>query len=190
MIETELLAAKFDLGLPYERYVATAKPEHKDNWLSFQERAALTGAQRALVAAFIRPINALAVSGTWCGDCVQQLPFLKFIEEANPAVVRCRFVDRDEHRDLADRLFICDGVRVPVVILMNEEMDFLAAVGDRTLARYRALASRQLGGACPLPGAPLPDDEVAATRQDWVDQFERAHLMCRLSTKLRAKHGD
>ncbi len=190
MIATELLDRKFAQGLNYEAYVATAKPEHRENWDRFDERAALTQAQRELVASFTRPLNALAVSGTWCGDCVQQMPFLRHIEGANPGAVRCRFLDRDAHPDLAGLLHVCDGMRVPVVVLMNEEMDFLAAVGDRTLSRYRALASRQLGGACPLPGAPLPEDEVASTRQDWVDQFERAHLMCRLSTKLRQKHGD
>ena len=98
MIERELLASKFEAGLPYEAYVATAKPEHLENWRGFEPRAALTEAQRALVASFTRGINCLAVSGTWCGDCVQQLPFLAHIERANPEVVRCRFLDRDEHR--------------------------------------------------------------------------------------------
>lgn len=190
MIDRELLVRKFEVALPYGAYVATAKPEHLENWRRFEARAGLTEAQRALVASFTRGVNALCVSGTWCGDCVQQLPFLKSMEDANPRLFRVRFLDRDEHRDLAGLLHMGDGMRVPVAILMNEEFDFVTAVGDRTLSRYRALAARQLGGACPLPGAPLDEDEVAATRQDWVDAVERVHLMCRLSTKLRQKHGD
>jgi len=66
----------------------------------------------------------------------------------------------------------------------------VSAFGDRTLSRYRALAQRQLGPSCPLPGAPVPDDEIAATFQDWMDEIERVQLLCRLSTKLRTKHGD
>lgn len=190
MLDPDFLRTKFDAGLSYDDYVATGKPEHRVNWEVFHPGAALTDAQRALVAGFSREVNALVVSGTWCGDCVQQLPFVDHIERANPQRVRARFVDRDEHMDLAERLKICSGTRVPVCVLMNEDFDFLALVGDRTLSRYRAMAARQLGGACPLPGAPVEGHEVEATRQDWVDAFERAHLICRLSTKLRQRHGD
>jgi hypothetical protein len=48
----------------------------------------------------------------------------------------------------------------------------------------------KLGPACPLPGAPLPDDELAATLQDWLNEFERIELLLRLSPRLRRKHGD
>jgi hypothetical protein len=79
---------------------------------------------------------------------------------------------------------------VPVVVFMNEDFDFVAFAGDRTLARYRALAGRLLGPSCPLPGVAVPADEVGATLQDWVDEFERVHLLLRLSPKLRQRHGD
>ena len=115
---------------------------------------------------------------------------LAHIERANPSKFRVRVVDRDKRLDLADELLICEGRRVPVGVMMNEDFDQLFVVGDRVLARYRAMAARQLGASCPLPGAPVPDDEIAATLQDWVDEAERAHLICRMSTKLRARHGD
>ncbi|MEL6311834.1 MAG: thiol reductase thioredoxin, partial [Pseudomonadota bacterium] len=81
-------------------------------------------------------------------------------------------------------------LRVPVVLILNEDFDLLALEGDRTLSRYRAMAARQLGPSCPLPGARVTAEEVEATLQDWVDAFERAHIMARLSTKLRQRHGD
>ena len=62
--------------------------------------------------------------------------------------------------------------------------------GDRSLTRYRAAAARNLGPSCPLPGAPLPQDELEGTLQDWVDEFERVHLLLRLSARLRQKHQD
>jgi hypothetical protein len=101
-----------------------------------------------------------------------------------------RWLDRDEHRDLSELVKICGGLRVPTVILMNEDFEFLSLLGDRTLSRYRAIAARALGASCPLPGARVADDELAATLQDWVNEVERSHLIARLSPRLRGKHGD
>jgi hypothetical protein len=189
MIDPAFLRSKFGQAHPYDAYVTTGKPAHREAWAAFRARADLTGPQQALIGSFIRPLNALVISGTWCGDCVQQVPFIDAIDAAS-ARLTARYLDRDEHADLSERLMICGGLRVPVVLILNEDFDVLSIEGDRTLSRYRALAARQLGASCPLPGAPVPDDEVAATRQDWVDAFERAHLMARLSTKLRQRHGD
>ena len=53
-----------------------------------------------------------------------------------------------------------------------------------------ALARKQLGAACPISlGAP-DQDELLATLQDWLDEFERVQLMLRLSARLRKLHGD
>jgi hypothetical protein len=79
---------------------------------------------------------------------------------------------------------------VPTVIWLNEDFDLMALLGDRTLTRYRGMAARQLGPSCPLPGAPIPPDERAAVVTEWLSEFERVALMCRLSAKLREKHGD
>ena len=129
------------------------------------------------------------MSGIWCGDCVQQGPLLERIAEANP-LLELRFCDRDEHAELAEALQINAGLRVPVVVFMAEDYEPVSIYGDRTLCRYRALAAKQLGPSCPLPGAPVDDDELAATLQDWLDEFERVHLVLRLSGRLREKHGD
>jgi hypothetical protein len=104
--------------------------------------------------------------------------------------VGVRFVDRDLHPELSGPLKICGGSRVPVALFLNEDFELLSLFGDRTLARYRSLAARQLGGACPLPGAATPPDEIAAELADWVSEFERVHLMLRLSNKMRQRYGD
>lgn len=202
------LAEAFALGLPYERYVASGSPDQQAAWARFlasaREHAALTPAQETLVKGFTRRVNVLVLSGTWCGDCVQQCPLLHMIAEVNPArgpagrglaqaaagAIDLRFADRDEHADLAERFMICGGRRVPTAIFMNEDFEFVALMGDKTLARFRAIAARSLGAACPLPGAPVPADEIAATLRDWLDEFERVHLLLRTSAKLRQRHGD
>lgn len=190
MIETTYLREKFAQALRYDDYVATGSDNHRHAWNDFRQRVQPTDAHRELFRGFVRRMHVLCVSGTWCGDCVQQVPMLDAIAGLRADLIELRIVDRDEHMDLARRLVINDGNRVPVVLFLNEEFDFVSMYGDRSLTRYRALADRQLGASCPLPGAPVPEDEIAATLQDWIDETERAQLVCRLSTKLRAKHHD
>jgi thiamine monophosphate kinase len=132
----------------------------------------------------------LAMSGIWCGDCVQQVPLLQRIVEASYGRVELRILDRDQHRDLAEQVRINAGDRVPMVLLLAEDFELCATAGDRTLSRYRVLARKQLGAACPV-GIEAPDsDEMAATLQDWLNEVERVQLMLRLSSRLRQKHGD
>jgi thiol-disulfide isomerase/thioredoxin len=190
MLDPGFLRGWWERALGYDAYVATGSAAHQPKWRDMEGRVRLTDEQRRLIAGFGREVNVLATSGTWCGDCVAQCPMFRAMEQANPERVRYRLVDRDVASELAERVMICGGRRVPVFIFMNEEFDFLGLAGDRSLTRYRAIAARQLGPSCPVPGAPIPADELAGTVQDWVDELERVQLVCRLSPKLREKHGD
>ena len=189
-MDRAFLSDKFAAALPYDRYVATGTPEQQRRWAQVHDAAGLTSAQRDLVSGFTRDMKVLVVSGVWCGDCVQQCPLMHRIAAANPARVDLRLLDRDEHRDLADRVRINGGDRVPVALLLSEDFELCSTAGDRTLSRYRAMARKQLGASCPV-GLTVPDaEETAATLQDWLDEFERVQLMLRLSARLRQKHQD
>ncbi len=199
MVDPATLRAFFAKGKPFDAYIASAKPNEAPGWANMVKQVRLTDAQAALVRTFVRRLNVLVLSGTWCGDCVQQCPILHAIAQAHPAApaaandapgIDLRFLDRDQHIDLANHFMICGGHRVPCAIFMNEDFEFVSILADRTLARYRAVAARQLGPSCPLPGAPVPPDELAATTTDWLNEFERVALLLRLSTKLRQRHGD
>jgi thiol-disulfide isomerase/thioredoxin len=189
-MDASFLLQKFAAALPYAQYVATGTAEQQRRWQQVYDAAHLTSAQVALVAGFTRDLKVLIVSGIWCGDCVQQCPLLQRIAETNPARIDLRLLDRDEHRDLSSQLRINAGDRVPVVLFLAEDGESCAAVGDRTLSRYRALAARQLGASCPTGITPPEGDELAATLQDWLDEHERIQLMLRLSGRLRQRHGD
>jgi thiol-disulfide isomerase/thioredoxin len=189
-MDATFLQAKHDAGLSYARYVAAGTAAQQQNWQKVYQQVKLTGSQEKLVGLFTRKINVLVLTGIWCGDCVQQGPLLERIAEANPRSIDLRWLERDAHLDLQERVRICGGQRVPVVIFCAEDFELVGWFGDRTLARYRAVAQRQLGASCPLPGAVIATEELAATLQDWVDQFERIHLLLRLSPRLRQKHGD
>ena len=189
VLDAAFLRSKFDVGLAWSDYLAT-DPAKAAAWMKIYDQATLNDAQRKLVAGFLRRMPVLVSSGIWCGDCVQQCPLLQRIAEANPRLIDLRFVDRDEHKDLSERIMINGGLRVPTVIFMSEDFEFVSLRGDRTLTRYRAVAARQLGPSCPLPGAPVPQDELDATLQEWLNEFERVQLLLRLSARLRERHGD
>lgn len=190
MLNATYLRSKHEAGQRWADYLAAGKPQQRDDWQRVHGSAALTDQQRALVASFTRPMKVMVLSGIWCGDCAQQVPLIQRIAEANPAAIDIRYLDRDAHMDLQQQVAINAGHRVPVVIFCAEDHELVGWYGDRTLSRYRAMAARQLAGACPLPGAPVPRDEMDACLADWLEQFERVHLLLRLSGRLRQKHGD
>jgi thiol-disulfide isomerase/thioredoxin len=189
-MNVSFLADKFAAALTYDRYVRTGTDEQQRRWQQVYTAAGLTDAQKQLVAGFVRDMKVLILSGVWCGDCVQQCPLLQRIAEANPARIALRLLDRDEHRDLTEKVRINGGDRVPVALFLAEDHELCAVYGDRTLNRYRALAARQLGPSCPTGIVPPGADELAATLQDWLNEFERVQLMLRLSARLRQKHND
>ncbi len=189
-MDATFLSQKFAAALPYEAYLRTGTAEQQRRWQQVYEASQVTPAQAETARGFARDLKVLVVSGIWCGDCVQQCPLMARIAEANPARIDLRLLDRDEHRDLADRVRLNGGDRVPVVLFAAEDFEFCGLYGDRTLARYRALAARQLGPSCPT-GITAPEQgEVAATLADWFNEFERMQLMLRLSARLRQKHND
>lgn len=189
-MDTSFLARKFDEALAYDKYLASGKAEEQKRWTDFYALVKLTAEQQALVSGFVREMKVLIVSGIWCGDCVQQCPILQRIAEANPAKIRLRLVDRDVHKDLSSQLRINGGDRVPVALFLAEDNELCTIYGDRTINRYRGMASRMLGAACPTGLIAPGQDELAQTTQDWVNEFERVQLMLRLSGRLRQKHGD
>ena len=183
------LAEKFAAALPYASYVQTGTEEQQRRWRQVYDAASLTAEQRRLLADFRRDLKVLIVSGIWCGDCVEQCPLLQRCAEGNRERIELRLLDRDQHRDLSERLRINGGDRVPVALFLAEDFEPCSIQGDRTLHRYRALAAKQLGAACPLAILPPDRGELAATLQDWLDEFERVQLLLLLSARLRRKHG-
>jgi thiol-disulfide isomerase/thioredoxin len=176
--------------MPYETYVRTGTQEQQKRWQQVYESTHLTASQTNLIHGFVRKMNVLVVSGIWCGDCVQQCPLLEKIALANGDKIALRFVDRDQHKELSSQLRINGGDRVPVALFMAEDYELCSIFGERTLSRYRAITLRQLGTACEIAIAPPDRDELGATLQDWVNEFERIQLMLRISPRLRQRHGD
>lgn len=187
-MEAALLQREHARGLAWPDYLQK-HAARTAGWGAHIANATLTADQRALLATFERRMHVLVLTGAWCGDCAVQCPMLAAIGEACPAA-DVRFLEQADHPHLVAHVHINAGERVPTVIWAAEDFEFCSLLGDRTLARYRALAARQLGGACPLPTAKVDPHEAAHTLQGWVDECERVQLMLRLSPRLRQMHGD
>ena len=98
--------------------------------------------------------------------------------------------DRDDNPDLAKELSICGAPRVPSVLFLSEDNHVCGRFGDRTLSKYRQMASDQLGAACPTGLVPQEQSLLQNVTQEWLNEFERIQLMLRTSGRLRELHGD
>ncbi len=183
-------ASVYSRGLPYSEFLARyGSDEHRRRWAAVRDRVHLTEAQRELLNGFIREMHVLCLAGAWCGDCVNQCPIFQCFAETSPQL-KIHYFDRDAHPQLANVLQICGGNRVPVVVFLSEDNQFVGVCGDRTLSKYRQLAVDQLGPSCPTGFAPPNEDLLNAVTQDWLNEFERVQLLLRLSSRLRQIHGD
>ena len=95
MLKTEFLRDKFATALNYQKYLQTGTDEQQRRWTQVYEKTRLTDPQRSLLGSFTRQMNILIVSGIWCGDCVQQCPFLDHIARANPARITTATIPRN-----------------------------------------------------------------------------------------------
>lgn len=184
----------FETGLGYNDFLAKyGTDQHRQRWLLNYEATRLTDAQKQLLGTFRRQMKVLCLSGTWCGDCASQCPAFERIIQAAPAgLIDLRYIDRDAAGpELGPVVRVNGGQRVPVVIFLSEDFHEVARYGEKTLAKYRDEAARLDGVACSLGLATgVADDLRMAVTAEWVDQFERAQLILRLSARLREKYGD
>lgn len=180
----------FEKSWPYNEFLTQfGTPDQASNWERVRAEVTLTEQQKALLGSFNREINVLCMAGTWCGDCVQQCPILDVFAQESSAIC-LRFRDRDEVPELREELKICGGSRVPQVVFMSEEGAVVGRFGDRTLSRYRSMATSQFGSSFVTGGGDQGGFSSSDVVQDWLNEFERMHLILRLSPRLRQIHQD
>jgi len=180
-------ATKFDQGLSYDDFLKQhGNPNDQSRWAGVHEQVKLSDEQKSLLKSFTREMKVLVVAGAWCGDCVNQCPIFAHFAAENEKI-RIRYFDRDEHSDLATELSTCGGQRVPSVLFLSEDNHVCGRYGDRTLSKYRQMASTLTGAACATGFADTLLDSVT---QEWLNEFERIQWMLRTSGRLRELHGD
>jgi thiol-disulfide isomerase/thioredoxin len=183
-------SSRLEVGFTYEEFLAKyANDEERRRWDAIYIEVVLTSEQQELLRSFRRTMNLIVVAGTWCGDCVEQCPIFERFAEQNDRIL-IRYFDRDDNPDLADALSTCGGRRVPSVLFLSEDGFVCGRFGDRTLAKYRQIASAQTGAACPT-GLVVPERSLMQqVTEEWLHEFERIQLMLRTSGRLRKLHGD
>lgn len=188
-IRQKFWAGEFRKALTYEEYLGRSETRHRAKWYKMAEQITLPGPKKETVRAFTRKMPVLVLSGVWCGDCVRQGPMLKRIASANPSI-DLRFVERVDGAQLTDELRINGAMKVPVAVFLSEDHYEIGRFGDRLLTAYRRMAATQLGPACDTGLVAPPEDELQAEISEWVDIFERMHLILRLAPLLRERYED
>jgi hypothetical protein len=191
IMNKELLQKKFEQALPYNDFIALGEAEGtRPPWDERYGRLELSEQQHKLISSFVRPMKVLSLTGRWCGDCALQGAAMARIAEANDNI-ELRFIQRDEeHADLVVKSAINAGFRVPVSWWLAEDFEPVSTFGDRTLSRYRSMARKQLPQGAVVINADPPEDPVRQVLNELIDEFERVHLLLRLSGRFRQKYGD
>ena len=166
-----------------------ATHSQRERWDAMHARFALSSAQTELLGSFSRRMPVICLVGAWCGDCINQCPVFDHFAVASSAI-DLRFLDRDAVPAVRDALAINGGQRVPVVVFLSEDWNEVFRYGERTLSVYRKMAADQLGPACPTGLVPPADEALQTITAEWLAEFERAHLILRLSPRLRARYED
>lgn len=179
----------FQKALPYNDFLKASDPNHQRKWQEFESLIKLSEQQASTLSSFNRKMNVLCLAGSWCGDCARQCPIINIISKA-ALNFNFRLIDNRSNPELADELRICGGMRVPTVIVLSEDFFEVSRFGDRTLSAYRRKAIQELGPACDSGLVPPSKNELELEVADWVEYFERAQLMLRLSPLLRARYND
>lgn len=179
----------FELGLPWEKYIASGTPSQSERWNRGLSQLTLSTTQKNLLSSFVRKMNIIVLSGIWCGDCSRQGPLFRLIEQ-NSACMEFRYVESRANPELVDELRIQGGTRVPVVVTVSEDFWEISRFGERTLSAYRRKARQEFGAACDSGVGVLPEDEYGLELSDWVEHFERLQLILRTSPFLRERYSD
>lgn len=81
----------------------------------------------------------LVITEPWCGDAAQTLPFLNKISELSENI-DLKIVLRDENLELMDR-FLTNGSRsIPMVIMLDEELQVIQNWGPRSKAATKLVS--------------------------------------------------
>jgi thiol-disulfide isomerase/thioredoxin len=177
----------WDMALSYDEFMLI-DTENAPRWHEFMGRVPdLNDEQKARLQDYNRIVKVLVYGGVWCGDCVRQGPIFKKIADVVDDV-EIRFIDRDTSDELKDEVRILGATRVPIVVFLTEDYWEVGREGDRLLPVYRAKAAREIGRG--QATGVLSPKAIEDQLDLWVDIFERAIIMTKLSPPLRKRHND
>ncbi len=131
--------------MTYERFVAQST-EHCALWTGVYRTARVPEPLVAQAAALGGRFRLLVIVEDWCGDATNTVPVLvRWIERLPNAEIR--LVRRDEHPVLMDAYLTGTARAIPIVIVLNEEMEEVGHWGSRPTELQRWVMQRRRAGA-------------------------------------------
>ncbi len=187
----------WDNASDYHALMEAADEKDSDRWAQIYDACALSERQAQILRAFEVPVNVLTMVGTWCGDCVAEVPLIERLAEGSEQVTHRLVRIEDVDDAFKDRWQINGGHRVPVLFLLSEDWHLGFAWGDRPLARYRML--RNVRRAEPdlekkefykkLAAESRRPEVMEKTADELLAELERAQIMFQLSPRLQELRG-
>jgi hypothetical protein len=126
------------------------------------------------------------------GDILTREKFITEEQRDKAVAAQAGFESLDDWDSaIANELQICGAPRVPQLVFISEDWYECERYGERTLARYRAIATkRNQGPSCSTGLFAPPADVHAAEIVEWLTHFERVQLMLLTSPRLLKLHGE
>lgn len=113
--------AAWNAGLEWEPWLAAAESaEAAERMRAAALAQPLNPSQIALLRGLPRAVHVLAYAEDWCGDVQRHAPVLARMVAEAPALLRVRFVSRDQHPEGFKRYLTNGGEAVPKFVFFNE----------------------------------------------------------------------
>lgn len=81
----------------------------------------------------------LVISEPWCGDAAQTLPFLNKMAQLSENI-DLKILLRDENPELMDKFLTNGSQSIPIVIMIDEEMNVVQTFGPRSKAATKLVS--------------------------------------------------
>ena len=133
------LPDRFATAMPIAEFIDQAK-SNKDLWIAVSRRAEAPSELVERLQALPERRHLLVLAEDWCADALGTLPPLARLVEQVPQL-ELRVLSRDENLDVMDAHLTGGKRAIPVVIVLDENLEECAWWGSRPAALQRWVAS-------------------------------------------------
>lgn len=114
---------------PYHEFVRDADA-NRELWTSMERIAQIPEWAIAAVRSTGEKFNFLVIAEDWCGDGTSTIPYLAKLATITRSI-EVRVLRRDEHPAVMDRYLTAGARAIPIVIVLNRELEELGHWGPR-----------------------------------------------------------
>ena len=122
-------------GMNFEQYLETMHERDRARWKESYSKVTIPESAAEIISTKTRPINIVVFSADWCGDSRFGVPILAKIADLNPNI-HMYILDRDENIELLKGFTMNGDVRVPTVVITNENFEEIARWVERSALGY------------------------------------------------------